>query len=65
MGPAEGKKRLDTAVVPSYPITSMSSPLSRDMLTAGGLLSIPGPKGGISRMPAKKKAAKKATKKKK
>jgi hypothetical protein len=35
------------------------------MLTAGGLLSIPGPKGGISRMPAKKKAAKKATKKKK
>jgi hypothetical protein len=65
MGPAEGKKRLDTGVDPSYPITSMSSPLSRDMLTAGGLLSIPGPKGGISRMPAKKKAAKKATKKKK
>jgi hypothetical protein len=35
------------------------------MLTEGALLSIPGPKGGISRMPAKKKAAKKATKKKK
>jgi hypothetical protein len=65
MGPAELKKRLDSGGLPSYPTPSMSSPLSREMLNEGGFLSIPGPKGGISRMPAKKKAAKKATKKKK
>jgi hypothetical protein len=35
------------------------------MLKRGPNASIPGPKGGIQTMPAKKKAAKKATKKKK
>ena len=47
MDPARRKKMLDTRGIPSYPTPSMSSPLSRDMLTEGGLLSIPGPKGGI------------------
>jgi hypothetical protein len=43
----------------------MSSPLLPDILKRGAILSIRGPKGGIQTMPAKKKAAKKATKKKK
>jgi hypothetical protein len=43
----------------------MSMPSSPDILEWGRPKSNFGPKGGISPMPAKKKAAKKATKKKK
>jgi len=43
----------------------MSSPLLPDILKRGAIASMLGPKGGIQTMPAKKKAAKKATKKKK
>jgi hypothetical protein len=43
----------------------MSMPSSPSILEWGQLESKFGPKGGISTMPAKKKAAKKATKKKK
>jgi hypothetical protein len=60
------KKKLDNTLTPPYPTPSMSTPSSPDILLEWGLPSpIFGPKGGISRMPAKKKAAKKATKKKK
>jgi hypothetical protein len=58
------KKILDNPGGAPYPTPSMSSPSSPEMLTKGES-SIRGPKGGISTMPAKKKAAKKATKKKK
>jgi hypothetical protein len=48
-----------------YATASMSSLLSPEMLAEGLTLSSFGPKGGISRMPAMKKAAKKGGSKKK
>jgi len=59
------KKTLDKVAGRPYATPSMSSPLLPDILKRGAIASMFGPKGGIQTMPAKKKAAKKATKKKK
>ena len=61
----DAKKTLDNVEVGPYATASMSSPLSPEILKRGAIASMPGPKGGMQTMPAKKKAAKKATKKKK
>ena len=63
--PRGAKKTLDKVGGRPYATPSMSSPLLPDILKRGAIASIRGPKGGIQTMPAKKKAAKKATKKKK